>query len=219
MAEQKTSEQEHQAQSQGEQDQREQATQTSGEQGAPGKDDKGSTDSADTLREDLTLEQALERLDQAEAAAAAHQADILRLHADMQNVRRRAEQDVEKAHKYGQEKLVSDLLPVLDNLERALQAVDGDEHEKLGALRQGVELTLKSFLDCLKKFNVSVIDPAGEPFDPQYHQAMGMQESTTAEPDTVIAVMQKGYSLNGRVLRPAMVMVSRAPTEGVDTKA
>lgn len=217
MAEQKTSEQEHQAQGQSEQDQREQATETSGEQGgAPGSDDKGS---ADTLREDLTLEQALERLDQAEAAAAAHQADILRLHADMQNVRRRAEQDVEKAHKYGQEKLVSDLLPVLDNLERALQAVDGDEHEKLGALRQGVELTLKSFLDCLKKFNVSVIDPAGEPFDPQYHQAMGMQESTTAEPDTVIAVMQKGYSLNGRVLRPAMVMVSRAPTDGVDVKA
>jgi len=211
MAEQKTGEQE---QEQTEKDQREQ---TAAEQTAAA-DGKGSA-SADTPLDELTLEQALERLDQAEAAAAAHQADILRLHADMQNVRRRAEQDVEKAHKYGQERLVSDLLPVLDNLERALQAVDGDEHEKLGALRQGVELTLKSFLDCLKKFNVNIIDPAGEPFDPQFHQAMGMQESTTAEPDTVIAVMQKGYSLNGRVLRPAMVMVSRAPTEGVDTKA
>lgn len=211
MAEQKTGEQDQQEQGQRENDQREQGPQTTPEAGGAG--------SADIPLEELTLEQALERLDQAEAAAAAHQADILRLHADMQNVRRRAEQDVEKAHKYGQERLVSDLLPVLDNLERALQAVDGDEHEKLGALRQGVELTLKSFLDCLKKFNVNVIDPAGEPFDPQYHQAMGMQESTTAEPDTVIAVMQKGYSLHGRVLRPAMVMVSRAPTEGVDTKA
>lgn len=211
MAEQKTGEQDQQEQGQRENDQREQGSQTTPEAGGAG--------SADIPLEELTLEQALERLDQAEAAAAAHQADILRLHADMQNVRRRAEQDVEKAHKYGQERLVSDLLPVLDNLERALQAVDGDEHEKLGALRQGVELTLKSFLDCLKKFNVNVIDPAGEPFDPQYHQAMGMQESTTAEPDTVIAVMQKGYSLHGRVLRPAMVMVSRAPTEGVDTKA
>lgn len=214
MAEQKTGEQDHQEQDQVEKDQREQAA---GEQTAAA-DGKASA-SADTPLDELTLEQALARLDQAEAAAAGHQADILRLHADMQNVRRRAEQDVEKAHKYGQERLVSDLLPVLDNLERALQAVDGDEHEKLGALRQGVELTLKSFLDCLKKFNVNIIDPAGEPFDPQFHQAMGMQESTTAEPDTVIAVMQKGYSLNGRVLRPAMVMVSRAPTEGVDTKA
>jgi molecular chaperone GrpE len=214
MAEQKTGEQDHQEQDQAEKDQREQAAD---EQTAAA--DGTDTGSADTPLDELTLEQALERLDQAEAATAAHQADILRLHADMQNVRRRAEQDVEKAHKYGQERLVSDLLPVLDNLERALQAVDGDEHEKLGALRQGVELTLKSFLDCLKKFNVVVIDPAGEPFDPQFHQAMGMQESTTAEPDTVIAVMQKGYSLNGRVLRPAMVMVSRAPTEGVDTKA
>lgn len=214
MAEQKTGEQDHQAQ-----EQKDQAAQASGEHDATGQADKSGADSSDIPLEELTLEQALARLDQAEAAAAAHQADILRLHADMQNVRRRAEQDVEKAHKYGQERLVSDLLPVLDNLERALQAVDGDEHEKLGALRQGVELTLKSFLDCLKKFNVDIIDPAGEPFDPQYHQAMGMQESTTAEPDTVIAVMQKGYSLNGRVLRPAMVMVSRAPTEGVDVKA
>ena len=218
MAEQRTGDQNHQEQDQRDKEQAEQATQSADERAATEPDGKRSG-SADTPLEDLTLEQALERLDQAEAAAAGHQADILRLHADMQNVRRRAEQDVEKAHKYGQEKLVSDLLPVLDNLERALQAVDGEEHEKLGALRQGVELTLKSFLDCLKKFNVNAIDPVGEPFDPQYHQAMGMQESTTAEPDTVIAVMQKGYSLHGRVLRPAMVMVSRAPTEGVDTKA
>lgn len=211
MADQKTSEQERNEQ--------EAQAQEPGQQDSAEQTGKDSSRHADIPTEELTLEQALERLDQAEASAAGHQADILRLHADMQNVRRRAEQDVEKAHKYGQEKLVSDLLPVLDNLERALQAVDGDEHEKLGALRQGVELTLKSFLDCLKKFNVEIIDPNGEPFNPQYHQAMGMQESTTAEPDTVIAVMQKGYSLNGRVLRPAMVMVSRAPTDGVDVKA
>ncbi|MEX0739557.1 MAG: nucleotide exchange factor GrpE [Pseudohongiella sp.] len=211
MADQNTSEQE--------QERKEQDAQATEQQGTPEQNGKAGNAETAEASEDLTLEQALERLDQAEAAAAGHQADILRLHADMQNVRRRAEQDVEKAHKYGQEKLVSDLLPVLDNLERALQAVDGDEHEKLGALRQGVELTLKSFLDCLKKFNVEVLDPVGEPFNPQFHQAMGMQESTTAEPDTVLAVMQKGYSLNGRVLRPAMVMVSRAPTEGVDVKA
>ncbi|MBC53283.1 MAG: nucleotide exchange factor GrpE [Gammaproteobacteria bacterium] len=219
MAEQKTGEHDHQDQDQRENDQKEQAAQSAGENFGTRSGEQTAPDNTDIPLDELTLAQALERLDQAEAAAAAHQADILRLHADMQNVRRRAEQDVEKAHKYGQEKLVADLLPVLDNLERALQAVDGDEDEKLRALRQGVELTLKSFLDCLKKFSVNVIDPAGEPFDPQYHQAMGMQESTTAEPDTVIAVMQKGYSLHGRVLRPAMVMVSRAPTEGVDTQA
>lgn len=164
----------------------------------------------------LTLEQALERLDEADAAMAGHQAEVLRLHADMQNIRRRAEQDVEKAHKYGQEKLVSELLPVIDNLERALQAAEDKDSDLVSALRQGVELTLKSFVDCLRKFNVEALDPVGEPFDPQFHQAIGMLESNTAEPDTVMTVMQKGYTLNGRVLRPAMVMVARAPTGNTD---
>ena len=164
----------------------------------------------------LTLEQALERLDEAEAAMAGHHTEVLRLHADMQNIRRRAEQDVEKAHKYGQEKLVSELLPVIDNLERALQAAEDRDSDVVSALRQGVELTLKSFVDCLRKFNVEALDPVGEPFDPQFHQAIGMLESNTAEPDTVMTVMQKGYTLNGRVLRPAMVMVARAPTGDTD---
>lgn len=168
---------------------------------------------------EMSLDEALERLSAAEISMASHQSDVLRLHADMQNLRRRAEQDVEKAHKYGQERLVSELLPVMDNLERALQVAGEQENELLSALRQGVELTLKSFVGCLNKFNVQAVDPVGEPFDPQFHQAMGMQESTTAEPDTVIAVMQKGYTLNGRVLRPAMVMVSRAPSEAGDGKA
>lgn len=176
-------------------------------------------DSAQESSSELTLEQALLRLADAEEAAAGHQAEVLRLHADAQNIRRRAEQDVEKAHKYGQERLLSELLPVIDNLERALQAAQGDANEQFAALKQGVELTLKSFLDCLRKFNVEVLDPVGEPFDPQYHQAMGMVESQTAEPDSVLAVMQKGYSLNGRVLRPAMVMIARAPTAGVDVNA
>jgi molecular chaperone GrpE len=167
----------------------------------------------------MSLDEALERLNAAEISMASHQTDVLRLHADMQNLRRRADQDVEKAHKYGQERLVSELLPVMDNLERALQVAGEQENELLSALRQGVELTLKSFVGCLNKFNVQAVDPVGEPFDPQFHQAMGMQESTTAEPNTVIAVMQKGYTLNGRVLRPAMVMVSRAPSEAGDGKA
>lgn len=168
---------------------------------------------------DLTLEQALLKLAEADAVMAGHQTEVLRLHADAQNIRRRAEQDVEKAHKYGQERLLSELLPVIDNLERALQAAQGEDNDHISALKQGVELTLKSFLDCLRKFNVEALDPVGEPFNPQFHQAMGMVESETAEPDSVLAVMQKGYSLNGRVLRPAMVMIARAPAAGVDVNA
>jgi molecular chaperone GrpE len=178
------------------------------------------TEAAGEAGQPLTLEQALEKLAEAEAVMASHQTEVLRLHADIQNIRRRAEQDVERAHKYGQEKLVSELLPVIDNLERALQATDDQDDQRVSALRQGVELTLKSFIGCLQKFNVEPLDPIGEPFNPEYHQAMGMMESATAEPDSVTAVMQKGYTLNGRVLRPAMVMVARAPAgDGVDVKA
>ena len=161
------------------------------------------------------------RLAAAEAVIAGHQTEVLRLHADMQNVRRRAEMEVEKALKFGQEKLLNELLPVLDNLERALQASEGyaETNEQVSAIREGVELTLKSFVDCLQKFNVAAVDPAGEPFDPQFHEAMGMVESPTAEPDSVLHVLQKGYTLNGRVLRPARVMIARAPSAGVDVKA
>jgi len=186
---------------------------------------EASADKQDAAGDDgLTLQQALDRLAEAEEKMAAHQSEVLRLHADMQNIRRRAEQDVERAHKYGQEKLVSELLPVIDNLERALQAAADKDDELVTALKQGVELTLKSFTNCLQKFNVSALDPVGEPFNPEFHQAMGMMESDTAEPDSVVAVMQKGYTLNGRVLRPAMVMVAKAPSgagghDGVSVKA
>src|SRR5690606_23012134 len=161
------------------------------------------------------------RLAAAEAVIAGHQTEVLRLHADMQNVRRRAEMEVEQALKFGQEKLLNELLPVLDNLERALQASEGhaETNEQVSAIREGVELTLKSFVDCLQKFNVAAVDPVGEPFDPQFHEAMGMVESPTAEPDSVLHVLQKGYTLNGRVLRPARVMVARAPSAGVDVTA
>lgn len=135
---------------------------------------------------------------------------VLRAQADSQNVIRRAEQDVEKARKFALERFCSELLPVVDNLERALEASSGD-HELVKPIAEGVELTLKSFLDALKKFNIEAIDPAGEPFDPQLHQAMSMIENADVEPNTVITVMQKGYTLNGRLVRPAMVMVSKSP--------
>jgi molecular chaperone GrpE len=127
----------------------------------------------------------------------------------MQNLRRRTEQDVEKAHKFGQEKFSGELLQVMDNLERSLAAAADSEDEVVKAIHEGVDLTLKSFADCFAKFNIEAVDPLGEPFDPQLHQAMSIQESPEAEPNTVIAVMQKGYTLHGRVIRPAMVMVSK----------
>ena len=135
--------------------------------------------------------------------------DLLRVQAEMQNLRRRTEQDIEKAHKYGQDKLCIELLAVMDNLERAQEAASNSEDEAVKAIREGVDLTVKGFADCFKKFNIETVDPLGEPFDPQLHQAMSMQENTESEPNTVIAVMQKGYTLHGRVIRPAMVMVSK----------
>lgn len=153
-----------------------------------------------------SLEQALEvALEKAQNA----KDDLLRVQAEMQNLRRRTEQDIEKAHKYGQEKFSVELLAVMDNLERSLEAASNSEDETVNAIREGVDLTLKSFSDCFTKFNIETIDPLGEPFDPQLHQAMSIQESADAEPNTVIAVMQKGYTLHGRVIRPAMVMVSK----------
>lgn len=135
---------------------------------------------------------------------------LLRAQADSQNVIRRAEQDVEKARKFALERFCSELLPVVDNLERALEASAGD-NEIVKPIAEGIQLTLRSFQDALKKFNIEAVDPAGEPFDPQLHQAMSLVESANVEPNTVIAVMQKGYTLNGRLVRPAMVMVSKNP--------
>ncbi len=142
----------------------------------------------------------------------------LRALAEAQNIRRRAEQDVEKAQKFGQEKLLKEMLAVVDNLDRALEACKPEEGEsdKLQALRQGVELTRDSFLQTLQKFSVEVVDPQGQPFNPQLHEAMSMVDQPSLPSNTVIAVMQKGYVLHGRLLRPAMVMVSKggAPASG-----
>jgi molecular chaperone GrpE len=154
------------------------------------------------------IEQLNEQLAQAKDQA-------LRTAAEMQNLRRRAERDVESAHKFGQEKLINSLLPVLDNLDRAIDSAqkdagDAELPEAVKSLLEGVELTRKSTLDALKRFSVDVLEPYGEPFDPQFHEAMTMVPSDTAEPNSVIDVLQKGYSLNGRLLRAAMVVVAKA---------
>ncbi len=158
---------------------------------------------------DMSMDQALLALMEAESAVRKHQDDVLRVQAEMQNLRRRAEQDVEKAHKYGQERFATELLSVIDNLEHALEAATGSDDERIKAIYDGVDLTLKSFTACFKKFQIEAIDPLGEPFNPQLHQAISMQENPEVEPNTVTGVLQKGYTLNGRVMRPAMVLVSR----------
>ena len=139
--------------------------------------------------------------------------ELLRAKAEMQNIRRRSEIDVEKAHKFGLEKFVKELLPVVDSLEKAVESAAGHEvhnEEVVARIKEGVDMTLDMFLGTLEKFSVHQINPVGEPFDPQQHEAMSMVPSAEAEPNTVIAVMQKGYRLHERVVRPAMVMVAKA---------
>jgi len=145
---------------------------------------------------------------QAQLAEARDQA--LRYQAETQNALRRAERDVEKAHKFGQEKLIGELLVVVDNLERSITATEGQEIS-IESIKEGVELTLKSLIDTLKRHNVEQIDPEGEPFDPALHQAMTMVPSAEQEPNSVLNVFQKGYTLHGRLVRPAMVVVAKAP--------
>ena len=134
---------------------------------------------------------------------------LLRSQAEIQNIQRRAERDVANAHKFALEKFAGGLLDVADNLERALGATNAEE-PAVKALHEGVALTHKLFIDTLRRFAVEPVDPIGAPFDPELHQAISMQPSTTAEPNTVTAVFQKGYTLSGRLLRPAMVVVATA---------
>ncbi|CAM2957312.1 Heat-shock protein GrpE(HSP-70 cofactor) [Legionella steigerwaltii] len=147
-----------------------------------------------------------EKLTLAEQQAHENWEKAVRAQAELDNVRRRTEREVANAHRYGVEKLISDLLPVIDSLEQALQlAVKAED----ASMKEGLELTLKLFMDVLKKFEVQQIDPTGAPFDPQLHEAMSMQDAPDAEPNTVLAVFQKGYKLSDRVIRPARVVVSK----------
>ncbi|EOW9421496.1 nucleotide exchange factor GrpE [Vibrio cholerae] len=171
---------------------------------------------------DIDWNQAADEIDEKEAKIAQLEAallvseervkeqqdSVLRARAEVENMRRRSEQEVDKARKFALSRFAEELLPVIDNLERAIQAVDG-EVEAIKPLLEGVELTHKTFVDTIAKFGLKEINPHGEAFNPEFHQAMSIQESAEHEPNTVMFVMQKGYELNGRVLRPAMVMVSK----------
>lgn len=150
-----------------------------------------------------------DKLTQAEQLAHENWEKSMRAMAELDNVRRRSERDVANAHKFGIEKFVESLLPVVDSLEQALQAADR-ENESLQGMCEGIELTLKLFADSFAKFGVTQINPEGEVFDPQHHEAMSIQQVPDVKPNTIITVFQKGYLLNDRVVRPARVVVSKA---------
>ncbi|MBJ2117100.1 MULTISPECIES: nucleotide exchange factor GrpE [Proteus] len=158
------------------------------------------------------LVEALARIDslekQLEQSQKTEREAMARALAEVENVRRRTQQDIEKAHKFALEKFSNELLPVLDNLERALSAAD-HENESLKPMIEGLELTLKSFLDAVRKFGIEVVEEKNVAFNPEVHQAMTLIDSPEHESNHVVDVMQKGYTLNGRLLRPAMVIVSK----------
>jgi molecular chaperone GrpE len=152
-------------------------------------------------------------LEDARAKADEHWEQLLRAQAEMENLRKRLERDVENAHKYALERFALELLPVKDSLEMGLQAAK-DNADNAGQLIEGVELTLKMLTSAMEKHGITEVSPDGEPFNPDYHQAMTMQEDAENPANTVLAVMQKGYLLQDRLIRPAMVVVSKPPATG-----
>ncbi len=158
------------------------------------------SDEVEILRQQLTT---------AEKKAEENWEKFLRAQAEMENLRRRMARELENAQKYALEKFAKELLSVVDSLELGLQAsVETDEVEKI---REGVELTLKQMLTVLEHFNITPLDPTGEKFDPEFHQAMATEPVKGVEPDTVVKVFQKGYLLNDRLIRPALVVVAKPP--------
>ncbi len=151
-------------------------------------------------------------LGQAQQQVTEYHDKMLRMQAEMENLRKRSERDLSNAHKYAIEKFASELLQVKDSLELGLNAGDVDAAK----LQEGTELTLKMLTSVLQKFAIDEIDPIGEVFDPNLHQAMTTQESTEHQPNTVINVMQKGYTIHDRLLRPAMVIVAKASEKVAD---
>lgn len=138
-----------------------------------------------------------------------HWDQCVRLQAELENLRKRNERDLANAHKFALEKFAAELLPVKDSLEMGVAAAQ-EENADVARLKEGSELTLKMLTSSMEKFNVSEINPLNEPFNPEYHEAMSMQERADVAPNTVVTVVQKGYLLNERLIRPAMVIVSRA---------
>lgn len=158
---------------------------------------------------EYTIDELKAELAEAKQTAQENWDKALRAQAEMENLKRRVQKDIEDAHKFGLTKFVSEMLPVLDSLFMGLQAATG-ESEEVKKFREGCELTIKQFESAFEKFNVVTLDPTGIPFNAELHQAMMTQVVEGVEPNTVINVFQRGYMLNGRLLRPAMVVVAKA---------
>lgn len=156
---------------------------------------------------DTDIESLKNQLDKEKELSQANKDLALRAQAEMDNLRKRTGRDVENAHKYALEKFVSELLPIMDSLELGISAAESAEN--IDDLREGMDLTIKMFNTAMDKFNVKAVDPQGEKFNPEQHEAVSMQEIEGAESGTVVTVMQKGYELNGRLVRPAMVVVAK----------
>ena len=153
-----------------------------------------------------------DQLAQLEAEVEKYKDVALRAEAEMQNLRRRAERDVQNAHKFGTERLLQNLLPVLDSLEKAIEASEAAGQSEDDPQLEGIKLCSKLFINVLTKEGIEALDPLGEPFDPNLHEALSMIENPDLEPNSVMTVIQKGYRLNERLVRPAKVMVSKAPS-------
>jgi molecular chaperone GrpE len=162
----------------------------------------------ETASQLVELERLQQALLEADERAKNHWEQYVRAAAELDNVRKRAQRDIEAANRYGLEKFAAELLPVKDSLELAVQNAPRAD---VKSLREGQEATLQLLSRALEKLGITMIDPVGEPFDPARHEAMMTQESSTAEPNSVLKVVQPGYELNGRLLRPARVIVARAP--------
>ncbi len=161
--------------------------------------------------ETADIETLRQQLEAAERKAEENWEKLLRAQAELDNLRKRAEREIDSARKYAIEKFAKELLAVVDSLELGLQAaVETEDVEKL---REGIELTLKQLLTVFERFNIRPIDPTGEKFDPDFHQAMATEEVKGVAPDTVVKVFQKGYTLNDRLIRPALVVVAKPPAE------
>lgn len=171
--------------------------------------DKEPVEAELTTDQEPTVEALQEQLELSEKKAQDNWDKAVRAQAEMENLKKRTQRDLENAHKYALESFARELLPVLDSLELGLQAVSGESPE-VEKFRVGSELTIKQFETVFAKFNIAEINPLGQPFNAEQHQAMAMQDVEGAEPNSVVNVFQKGYMLNGRLLRPAMVVVAKA---------
>ncbi len=170
--------------------------------------DQGDSDEDIENDQTLIIQDLEKQIEELSTKADESQDQFLRARADMENLRRRTDRELTNAHKYAVEKFAKELLAVVDSLELGIQASDSDDAEVL-KLREGSELTLKLLIGVMEKFNIKPVGEVGERFDPEFHQAMTTQPSNDTEPDTVVQVMQKGYQIHDRLLRPALVIVSK----------